>query len=722
MTLFDGLFYSGPMRAVFSDECRLQRMLDFEAALASAQAAVGIIPATAANSIAAECRVAILDIPALGEAAAHAGNLAIPLVKQLSQAVSNNSPEAARYVHWGATSQDVIDTGLVLQMRAAFGLLEDQLSKLCTDLAVLAERHAATLMPGRTWLQHAVPITFGWKAAGWLDAMLRHQTRLREVRGRALTLQFGGAAGTLAFLGIDAWTVSQKLAQYLGLAQPDISWHASRDRIGEVAAVLGLIVASLCKIARDVSLLMQTEVGEAFEGAGEGRGGSSTMPQKRNPVVCASILAAAVRVPGLVETMLSSMAQEHERGLGSWQAEWETLPEIFNLCAGALERATELIGGLEIDRDRMAANLELTKGLIYAEAVAAALAKKIGRPAAHEVVTLASQVAIARKRHLRDVLLEDSAFTKEIPAKELDLLFDPVRHLGNTNQSIGRVLARSAARNAHTHHSRIDLGGVRIHYQWSGAPDKPVLVLSNSLGADLTMWDEQVPPLSEHFRLLRYDVRGHGRSSSPPGPYSIELLSRDLLAMLDAHNVEAFCFCGLSMGGLIGQWLAIHTAPRVRRLVLSNTGAKIGSAEVWNARIGAALNDGMLSMVPLMLNRWFTASFRKSHPEVEPRTRGMLEAADPSGYAACCGAIRDADFRSDLQHIHLPCLVIAGTHDPATPPADGEFLVANIAGAQYVELDASHISNVEASEAFNRAVLDFLLIPTSPVRGTDCNG
>jgi len=722
MTLFDVFFYSGPMRAVFSDETRLQRMLDFEAALASAQAAVGVIPARAANSIAVECRVAILDIPALREGAAHAGNLAIPLVKQLSQAVSKISPEAARYVHWGATSQDVIDTGLVLQMRAAFGLLEDQLSNLCSGLAALAERHAATLMPGRTWLQQAVPITFGWKAAGWLDALLRHQTRLREVRARALTLQFGGAAGTLAFLGEDAWAVSQELAQELGLAHPDISWHASRDRIGEVATVLGLIVASLGKVARDVSLLMQTEVGEAFEGAGEGRGGSSTMPQKRNPVVCASILAAAVRVPGLVATVLSSMAQEHERGLGNWQAEWETLPEIFNLCAGALERATELIGGLEIDRDRMAANLELTKGLIYAEPVAAALAKRIGKPAAHEVMKRASRETIASKRHLRDVLLDDAPFTREVSAQELDRLFEPTRYLGITKQSINRVLARSAARNAHTHHSHIDLAGVRIYYQWSGAAEKPVLVLSNSLGADVSMWDEQVPLLSEHFRLLRYDVRGHGRSSSPPGPYSIELLSRDLLAMLDALGVGDFCFCGLSMGGLIGQWLAIHAAPRIRRLVLCNTAPKIGNAEVWNSRIDAALSDGMPSIVPLMLDRWFTPSFRENHPEVELRTRGMLEAADPSGYAACCGAIRDADFRSELQRINVPCLVVAGTHDPATPPAGGQFLAANIAGAQYVELDAAHISNVEASEAFNGAVLDFLLKPISSIGGTDRDG
>ena len=365
MTLFDSLFYSVPMLDVFSDENRLQRMLDFESALASAEAAVGVIPKDAARAIGAACRVDVLDVSSLRTDAGQAGNLAIPLIRQLTQAVSEQSADAARYVHWGATSQDVIDTGFVLQVREALALIHVQLMKLNASLAALAERHSATVMPGRTWLQHAVPITFGWKAAGWLDASLRYQVRLDEARSRILTLQFGGAAGTLASLGEDGPAVRRKLAKALRLAEPDISWHSSRDRIGEVAGLLGQIVATLGKIARDVSLLMQTEVGEATESGKEGRGASSTMPQKRNPVGCATAIAAAVRVPGLVGTVLSSMVQEHERSLGNWQTEWETLPEIFNLCSGSLEKMNETLAGLIVDGNRMAENLELTNGLRF---------------------------------------------------------------------------------------------------------------------------------------------------------------------------------------------------------------------------------------------------------------------------------------------------------------------------------------------------------------------
>ena len=489
MTLFDGLFYSGPMIAVFGDKSRLKRMLEFESALASAEAAVGVIPADAAKIVANNCRVEVLDLALLRESAAHAGNLAIPLVKQLAKAVAEENADAARYVHWGAASQDVIDTGFVLQMRDALALLDNQLQQLNTGLAVLADRHAGTLMPGRTLLQQAVPITFGWKVAGWLDAMLRHQARLREVSSRALTLQLGGAAGILAALGAYGPAVLKGVADTLNLAHADISWHASRDRFGEVATLLGLIVGTLGKVARDISLLMQTEVAEAFEPAGEGRGGSSTMPQKRNPVACSVVLAAAARVPGLVAAVLASMVQEHERGLGNWQAEWETLPEIFNLCSGALDLMNETIAGLEVDGARMTANLELTQGLIHAEAVSMALARRLGKPAAHDLVGRACRVAVEHQRPLLDVLLDDAELATLISEAELRRLFDATHYLGITRASIDRVLARAAASGVATGHTWVDLEDVRIHYRLSGPMGKPVLVLSHSIGADLTMWD-----------------------------------------------------------------------------------------------------------------------------------------------------------------------------------------------------------------------------------------
>ena len=709
MTLFDRLFYSGAMLATFSDQNRLQRMLDFESALASVEAGLGVIPGDASKIISAACTVNNLNLASLAEEAERAGNLAIPLVKQLSRAVSECSADAARYVHWGATSQDVIDSGFVLQMREALAIVEGQLQDLNAELAALAKRHAATVMPGRTWLQHAVPITFGWKAAGWLDAVLRHQERLQQVRSRALTLQLGGAAGTLASLGADGPPVSRKLAEALGLALPDISWHSSRDRIGEVATLLGLITATLGKIARDISLLMQTEVAEAFESAAEGKGGSSTMPQKRNPVGCATVLSAAIRVPGLVATVLSSMVQEHERGLGNWQAEWETLPEIFNLGSGSLAKTIDLLSGLQIDVPRMASNLDLSSGLIFAEVVSMKLANQLGRAGAHDLVERACRQAIESKKHLRDVLMEDAECKRLLSEAEIAALFDPAKYLGMTQQSIEQVLGRAASIGAGSRSSKIDISGVRIHFQLSGQADKPVLVFSNSLGADLSMWNAQAEEFSKHFRILRYDTRGHGQSSRPAGPYSIELLGRDLISLLNELGIESFSFCGLSMGGMIGQWLALNATSRLRKVVLSNTAAKIGSAESWNARIAAVQDDGFNTILPGVLDRWFAPAFHKSRPDLIARTRAMLERTDPEGYAACCAALRDADYRKDISQISTPTLVIVGAHDQATPPADTRILAETIGGARSVELDASHLSNIEAEKAFNTAVLKFLL-------------
>ncbi|MFL6719149.1 MAG: 3-carboxy-cis,cis-muconate cycloisomerase, partial [Burkholderiaceae bacterium] len=341
-TLTGPMSASSEMRRVFSDLDAVQRMLDFEAALARAEAAHGVIPEAAVAAIVACCDAARLDMPALAQAAAAAGNLAIPLVRQLTAAVLRQDQEAGKYVHWGATSQDAIDTGLVLQLRDALDLLDADLRALADGLAALARQHRATIMIGRTWMQHALPTSLGLKLAGCLDAVLRHRQRLEELRGRALVLQFGGAAGTLASLGDQGLNVAATLAQQLGLALPDLPWHTQRDRVAEAATVMGLITGTLGKLARDLSLMMQTDVAEVAEPSAPGRGGSSTMPHKRNPVGCAVALSAAVRVPGLVSTMLSGMVQEHERALGGWQAEWDTLPDIALLTSGALRQMREV--------------------------------------------------------------------------------------------------------------------------------------------------------------------------------------------------------------------------------------------------------------------------------------------------------------------------------------------------------------------------------------------
>lgn len=322
MSLLTPMLRSSPLTDWFSDAQRVQGMLDFEAALAQAQAACGMVPTAAVGPIVAACRHEAIDFTALGEAAVGAGNLAIPLVKQLTAQVKARDPDAARYVHWGATSQDAIDTGLVLQLRGALEAAETLLEQLLAALALQADRYRDTVMPGRTWMQHALPVTFGLKLAGTLDALLRWQQRLREMRPRLLVLQFGGAAGTLDALKEKGPAVGQALAQNLGLTLPDTPWHSQRDRLLEAGAWFAGVCGTLGKFANDFSLLMQTEVAEVGEPVAEGRGGSSTMPHKRNPVACAAILTAAQRTPGLMATLYACQIQQHERALGGWQAEW----------------------------------------------------------------------------------------------------------------------------------------------------------------------------------------------------------------------------------------------------------------------------------------------------------------------------------------------------------------------------------------------------------------
>jgi 3-carboxy-cis,cis-muconate cycloisomerase len=438
--LLGPLFGTAEAEAVFSDRGRLQGMLDFEAALARAQAQLGIIPATAAPAIAAKAQAELFDLEDLARATAAAGNPAIPMVKRLTVLVSDDDAEAGRFVHWGATSQDAMDTGLVLQLRDFLGLLEPALARLAAALARLAEVHRGNPMVGRTWLQHALPVTFGLKAAGWLDTVERHRQRLSELRPRLLVVQLGGAAGTLASLGDPGLDVVQALGAELELAVPDLPWHGARDRPAELAACLGLITGTLGKMARDLSLLMQTEVGEAFEPAGEGRGGSSTMPHKRNPVAAAAVLSAAVRAPNLVATMLAAMVQEHERGLGGWHAEWETLPELAVLTAGALRWTVETIEGLEVDAARMRANLDLTRGLIMAEAVQMALGAKIGRQAAHGLLERASKRALAKGLHLKEALAAEPDVTAQLTPADLDRLVDPLNYTGVAGQLIDRAL------------------------------------------------------------------------------------------------------------------------------------------------------------------------------------------------------------------------------------------------------------------------------------------
>ncbi len=446
--LFDAYFTAPAMREIFSDRGRLQGMLDFEAALAHAEAAAGLVPHSAVAAIEAACQAERYDVCALANAIATAGNSAIPLVKALGKVIATGVPEAERYVHLGATSQDAMDTGLVLQLRDALNLIEADLGKLADTLSQQALKHADTPLVGRTWLQHATPVTLGMKLAGVLGALTRHRQRLQELRPRLLVLQFGGASGSLAALGSKAMPVAEALAEQLKLTLPEQPWHTQRDRLVEFASVLGLVAGSLGKYGRDVSLLMQTEAGEVFEPSAPGKGGSSTMPHKRNPVGAAVLIGAATRVPGLLSTLFAAMPQEHERSLGLWHAEWETLPELCCLVSGALQQALIMVPDLEVDAERMAANLELTRGLVLAEAVSIALAQRIGRDAAHHLVEQCCKQAVKEGAHLRDVLGANAEVTAQLSAEELDRLLDPAHYLGQAQRWVERAVAQSRELNS----------------------------------------------------------------------------------------------------------------------------------------------------------------------------------------------------------------------------------------------------------------------------------
>ncbi len=440
-TIFRHIFSSEPMRQVFSDEHRVQCYLDIEAALARVQARLGLIPKPAANEIAAKCTLDIIDMAKLKTQTELIGYPVLGVVQQLVAACADNLGE---YSHWGATTQDITDTATILQIQEALALVEDDLTAISGYLADLARRYRDTPMAGRSNLQQAVPITFGYKVATWLAAIERHRQRLLELRPRVLVGEFGGAAGTLASLGADGLDVQEGLMAELRLGQPEIAWHTARDRIAEVGCFLGLVTGTLGKIATDVKLLMQTEVGEVYEPYIKDRGSSSTMPQKRNPISCNYIHACVAMVRQHVAALLDAMVEDHERSTGPWEIEWIAVPEIFLLTAGALQQARTLLAGLEVDAERMRANLDITQGLICTEAVMMGLAPHLGRQRAHDLVyDISRQVSISG-RSLLDLLGENEEITASLDRSDLEKLVDPAAYLGLSGEMVDRVLARLA--------------------------------------------------------------------------------------------------------------------------------------------------------------------------------------------------------------------------------------------------------------------------------------
>jgi len=427
--IFDRFLASAEAMQALDDRATVQAMLDFEAALARAQAAVGAIPAAAGEAIAAACDAGAFDVDALVAEGNRVGTVAIPLVKALTAKVAAVDPAAALVVHWGGTTQDVLDTGQVLVTRRVLALLDRDLSVLVAALLALAKAHGDAPLLGRTLMQPAQVLSFGFKLAGWIAPLVRAQARLRVAGAAALQLQLGGAVGTRAALGEHGDAVLAGMARLLELRAPPAAWHTQRDELVALGCEFGLLAGSLGKIAKDISLLAQGEVGELAEPSGGGRGGSSAMPHKRNPVAAMLALAAATRTPQRVAALLAAMPQEHERGLGNWQAELAELQELMASTHGALAALVQAAGGLQVDAGRMRRNIDALQGLVFAEALAMRVAREIGKSEAHHWVEALSKETVATGGHLRDVALQ--ALGKEprlrdvLPPGELSALFDP---------------------------------------------------------------------------------------------------------------------------------------------------------------------------------------------------------------------------------------------------------------------------------------------------------
>jgi 3-carboxy-cis,cis-muconate cycloisomerase len=435
--IFKDIFSTAEMRHVFSDGNRTACYLEIEAGLARVQGRLGMIPAEAAREIDSKCKIENIDFKKLKATTERIG---YPILGVVQQIVAFCDKGLGEWCHWGATTQDITDTATIMQIRQALDLVEADMAAIAAALADLARKHRDTPMAGRSNLQQAVPLTFGFKCACLLAAMQRHRARLKELRPRVLAGEFAGAVGTLASIGKDGLKVQEGLMQELKLVQPEIAWHTVRDRIGEVGCFLGLLTGTCGKISMDVKLLMQTEVAEVFEPFHEGRGSSSTMPQKRNPISSLYIHATAAVVRQQAAALLEAAVADHERSTGPWEIEWIALPEIFLLASGCLRQTRDLVRGLEVDAARMRANLDLTSGAIVSEQVMMGLGPHLGRQRAHDLVYDICREAAAGGKPLVDLLAANAEISKHVQRPELEAMCDPTNYLGLAGEMVDRVL------------------------------------------------------------------------------------------------------------------------------------------------------------------------------------------------------------------------------------------------------------------------------------------
>jgi 3-carboxy-cis,cis-muconate cycloisomerase len=438
-SIFQGIFSTDAMRQVWSDENRTQKYLDVEAALAKVQGRLGLIPQEAADEIVSHCHLDQIDMVKLR---AQTERIGYPILGVVSQLNALCRDKLGEYCHWGATTQDITDTATVLQIREALALVDADLAAISKAMADLARTHRLTPMIGRSNLQQAIPVTFGYKMAGLLSAIERHRTRLAQLRPRVLVGEFAGAAGTLASLSTGAMETQAGLMAELGLGQPDIAWHTIRDNIAEVGCLLGLVGGTLGKLSMDVKLMMQTEVAEVYEPFAHGRGSSSTMPQKRNPISSCYIHAQISVVRQHAASLMDAMVADHERSTGPWEIEWIVLPEIFCLMAGALKQSLFVLQGLEVDAQQMRANIDITGGLVMSEAVMMGLGPYLGREYAHDLVYDICREAVKQKRPLLDLLCENAEISRHLDRPALEKLCDPQNYLGQSGVMVDRVLGK----------------------------------------------------------------------------------------------------------------------------------------------------------------------------------------------------------------------------------------------------------------------------------------
>ncbi|WP_306360236.1 3-oxoadipate enol-lactonase [Nocardia sp. CC227C] len=644
---------------------------------------------------------------------------------------------AAGSVHVGATSQDIMDTAAMLVADRALAVLLDDVAACADRLAELAVQHARTPQVGRSLLQQALPVTFGFTAAGWLAALRAASAQLDRVRRKRLAAQLGGAVGTLAALGDSGPEVLAAYARRLGLPAPELPWHTDRTRIAELAGALGTLAGATAKIARDITLLAQTEVGEVSEYAA-GAGGSSTMPHKHNPIAAVTAAAGAAQAPGLVATLLAAGAQEHQRAAGSWHAEWRPLTELLRSTGAAVHWLRTSLSRLRIHPKRMRDNLTRTGGLLLAERVTTALTPVVGRLAAHDAVTACAARAAAGEGEFAHLLAAHPLLAPHLDLARVEALLEPASYLGSTATFVRRAVTAHDADRARVPRwprdaegeSAADAGGaavadrtrargaahaaaptsVRVHSYVHGDPDGVPLVLLNALGSDASIWDVYVQPLVDNgFRVIRYDMRGHGDSPVPEGPYALADLGADVEALLDRLGVAAAHLTGISLGGMAALWLARHRPRRVRGLVVCCTSARPGNAAMWSERAALARTGGMRAIAAASVERWFTPDWRASHPETAERMRRLTADTPAEGYAACCAALSGLDLTDALPHITAPTLVIAAAADPAFPPEHGRWIADRIPGARLEIIDAAaHLGTVERPDRFLPLIIDQL--------------